>query len=330
VLRHPERTITSDTLHYTTTTGLAEFFGPTTITSGEVRMWCTRGSYDTRREFARFTRRAKVLSNAQELHGDSLHYDRTSGLGRAWGHVLMLDTTNEMEVRGDAGLHDESRDLSWVTGNAELVMKLGEDSLHLHGDTLFASGDSAGRTITARRNVRFFKSDMQGACDTMTYSDVDSVIHLRSSPVLWSGDDQITGREIRIALRDGRAHRLFVDHDAFLASQADSLHFDQVTGTSMTGSFTGGELRELIAEGNCRTVYFPLDEADSTIIGMNRVDCSRIRVAVTEGEANEIAFLAKPDGTMYPLEQAPPEEMRLRGFIWRGAERPVDRAAIFQ
>ncbi len=340
-LRHPERTITSDTLHYTTTSGVAEFFGPTTIVTQGARMWCTRGTYDTRREFARFTRRARILNGDRELRGDSLHYDRRAGLGWAWGNVLMRDTANATSVRGERGFHEDASDRAWVTGRAELIMALGADSLHLHADTLFAMPDSIGRRVVARRGVRFFKSDMQGACDTMIHSDADSTIHLISSPVLWSGDDQITGRRIRIQLRDGQAHRLFVDNDAFLCSQVDSGRFDQVTGTTMTGRFIGGQLAGLVADGNCRTVYFareePASEAVSDTIGppvlrflgVNRVDCSRIRVELNEGAVNTISFLARPDGSMYPMGKVPPEELVLRGFTWRADERPRSRGEIF-
>lgn len=335
VLVGPERTIVCDTLHYTTTTGMAEFFGPTAITAGDTRMWCRRGWYDTRNDVADFTQRARVLNNGQELHGDSLHYERATGLGDAFGNVLVLDTADGLMVLGDRGQHNEADDRAWVTGRAEMRMRMGDDTLHLHGDTLVAFPDSSGRRIHALHRVRFFKSDLQGACDTMVYSDADSVIHFLGTPVIWSGDDQLTGRDVRIALRDGKAHRLFIEREAFLASQVDSLRFDQVTGTSMTGFFDNNELQRLLAEGNCRTVYFAREEGtDSTgaapkLIGMNRVDCSRIRVELNEGEADVIAFLTDPDGTMYPLEQAPPEELRLRGFHWRGSERPADRMAIF-
>lgn len=337
VLLGPERSIVCDTLHYTTTTGTAEFFGPTAITSGATRMWCRRGTYDTRRDVADFRQRARVLSEGQELRGDSIHYERGSGLGEAWGNVLVLDTANGMVVAGEKGRHDELADRSWVTGRAELRMRMGEDTLYLHGDTLIASMDSTWRTITAVHGVRFFKSDLQGACDTMLYTERDSVIQLRSRPVLWSDDDQITGEEVRITLLDGKAHRLFVDRSAFLCSRVDSSRFDQVTGTTMTGWFDANELRWLIAEGNCRTVYFAREEKSDTaatiapkFIGVNRVDCSRIRVELRDGEADVIAFLTKPDGTMYPIEKAPSEELRLRGFLWRGNERPATREAIFE
>jgi len=332
-LEHPERTITADTMHYVTSTGVAMFFGPTEIRQTGTTIHTLRGTYDTRNERARFSKRSSVLSKGRLLEGDSLHYDRRTGTGLAWGNVAVTDTANDLIARGDVGRYNELDDRSMITGHAELVMLMGGDSLYMHGDTLFTAPDSAGtgKRVQAHRNVRFFKSDLQGACDTLIYSDTDSLIRMYRSPVLWNAADQITGDHIQIQLRDGKAHRLFVQRNAFLMSQADSIHFDQVTGTTMTGYFVDNALRRLIAEGNSRTVYFAreMKEGREEIIGVNRADCSRIEVTLVEGKVSTVSFLERPDAVLYPLDKAPPEELRMQGSVWRGSERPLDRAGIF-
>ena len=341
-LRHPDRAIEADTLHYVTTTGVAEFFGPTRITQGTTVMFCERGSYDTRAERGRFTRGGRIIDGAQELRGDSLHYDRRAGEGRAWGHVSVIDTSSDVIVRGERGLHLQRADSSLITGRAELVMMMGEDSLFLHADTLFSMNDTAaGMRVLARRNVRFFKNDMQGVCDTMTWAERDSLITLTGDPYLWSGKDQISGRLITITLRDGHAHRLHVLREALLANSVDSLiadtaiataYFDQVTGTTITGWFADDQLVRIEAEGNSRTVSFAKEEDKDgmeRVTTMNRADCSRIIVLLDSGEVNSISFLVKPDAVMYPIGQAPAEEMRMKGFTWNAAARPKDREGIF-
>ena len=109
------------------------------------------------------------------------------------------------------------------------------------------------------------------------------------------------------------------------------MHFDQVTGTTMTGIFTDNTLRRLIAEGNSRTVYFALEEKEGVkeVMAVNRADCSRIEVHMRDGQVNTVSFLDRPDAVLYPLEQVPPEELRMLGSEWRAAERPTDRASIF-
>ncbi|MEZ4740212.1 MAG: OstA-like protein [Flavobacteriales bacterium] len=330
-LDHPDRTITADTMHYGTSTGISEFFGATRIVQDSTVILTTRGQYDTRKEKARFTARSSINSKGRLLEGDSLHYDRKSGQGLAWGHVQVTDTASDMIVLGDMGRYNEQSDRAVITGHAELRLAMDQDTLFLHGDTLFTAPDSSGKRIQAHRNVRFFRDDLQGACDTLIYSELDSMIRMFRAPILWSGTDQITGAHIRIALRNSKADKLYVDADAFLVSQVDSIHFDQVTGTTMTGQFGDDGLESLLVEGNSRTVYFVEEEKDGvkSIMGVNRADCSRIRVQLEEGKVSTVTFLDRPDATLYPLEQIPPEELRMQGSDWREEERPKDRADIF-
>lgn len=331
LLEHPDHTITSDTMHYATGNGVAEFFGPTRILQKNTVINTLRGTYDTRNDRAKFTKRSSILSSGRLLEGDSLHYDKPTGIGLAWGHVAVTDTATDMLVFGDEGHYDEINDRSMITGHAELVILMDGDSLFLHGDSIFTIPDSTGKRVMAYRNVRFFKSDMQGVCDTLIYSDTDSLIRMFHTPALWSGSDQITGDHIRIAMQDGKAHRLFVEENAFLVSQADSAHYDQVTGTNMTGFFVNNELDRILTEGNARTVYFAREEKDGveSIIGVNRADCSRIAVKLADGKVGMVTFMDQPDAILYPIEKAPADELRMVGSEWRDAERPVDRASIF-
>jgi lipopolysaccharide export system protein LptA len=334
-LENPERTVEGDTLHYVTTTGIAEFFGPTRITQGRTVMWCERGTYDTRSGNGRFTKGGRVIDQGQELQGDTLDYDGATGIGVAHGHVAVIDTANDMTVRGGVGRHEVRSGKAFVTRDAELVMDMSGDTLFLHADTLFASKDSnEARVVIARRGVRFYKSDMQGVCDTMVYTGQDSLIQLIGGPFLWSRTDQIKGDSVSITLRDGRPHRLRAVGDALLVSEADTAHFDQVAGTRMTGHFREDKLAKLEVEGNCRTIYFAREEQpDSTlkIIGVNRADCSRLNVDLdTAGQVVGLTFITKPDAVLYPLSKAPADALRLKGFVWNAASRPVDRADIFR
>ena len=338
-LTHPERTITADTMHYATASGVASFFGPTEIvqlakdgdsTQNSV-IHTTRGTYDTKNEKARFSKRSNILSKGRTLEGDSLHYDRKTGMGLAWGDVLVTDSTGEMTVKGAVGLYNELTEQATITGRAELWMVSEADTLFLHADTLFTMPDSSGKRIHARRNVRFFRTDMQGVCDTLVYSEADSMIRMFHQPILWSGTDQITGNHIRITLHGGKADKLFVEKNAFLMSEVDTIGFDQVAGTDLTGYFGEDGLRSLLVEGNSRTVYYAKETKDGkeSILGVNRADCSRINVLLTGGKVSTVTFLDRPDAILYPLEKVPPDELRMKGSDWHVEERPLDRNGIF-
>ena len=332
-IEHPERLITADTLQYATGTGVADFIGPTHITQGETHMYCERGAYDTRNNTGRFTRAGRINTQGRTLTGDSLHYDRNAGIGSGWGHVQVADSANDLLVRGKLGIYHEKEESSMITGRAELLMPMDGDTLFLHADTLFVSTDSAqGRIVTARRNVRFFKSDMQGICDTMRYNTADSLVRLRGNPVLWSGTDQLTGDSMRLAIADGTPGSVIVDGSGFVASPADSLHWNQVAGTVITGVFRNKELVQVTAEGNAQTAYFAREgeEKEGPLTNLNRADCARLVLGLDSGQVRSVSFITQPEATLWPLEKAPPEEVKLEGFLWQPDARPTDREDIFR
>ena len=334
VLVHPERKIVSDTLKYRTASGRAIFEGPTRIDQGTTRIYCTSGWYDTRTDHSELNDGARILYEEQELTGDTVKYDRESGIGEAWGNVIMKDSVNDMIVTGDYGYFDEISENSLVTGRAELIMLVGEDSLFMHGDTLFATTDSLGeRVLHAYQDVRFFKEDMQGVCDSLVYVIADSTIHFWNDPFLWTEDEQLSGDTIQLLLQGGKAHRLFINGHAFMMSQVDSSSFDQISGTDMVGHFIDSELERIHAVGNCRTVYFAREEqADGSerMIGVNRADCSQISVAVKSRAVDRITFITQPQATMYPPNKAPEEELVLEGAFWNADQRPISREDIFR
>lgn len=334
LLVHPDRRISSDTLRYRSVSGTAVFQGPTIIDQGSTRIFCTSGWYDTQRDYSELQRDARIWYDEQELSGDTITYDRESGVGEAFGNVVMRDTLNDLLVTGDYGWYNELSDQSLVTGNSELVMMVGEDSLFMHADTLVAVNDSLGeRVLHAYYGVRFFKEDMQGVCDSLVYAMVDSTIHFWNDPFLWTDEEQLSGDTISLLLRNGKAHRLFINSNAFMMSVVDTSNYDQISGTDMVGYFVESELERIHAEGNCRTVYHANEELpDGGLkpIGINRADCSRIMVHVKERNVNRITFITQPTATMYPPGKVPAEELLLEGAVWNGEARPLSRADIFR
>jgi len=246
----------------------------------------------------------------------------------------MLDTVNELIVSGDEGTYNERTDASVVTGNAVLSMLVGEDTLFMHGDTLLALNDSIGqRVLHAYYGVRFFKEDMQGVCDSLVYSLSDSIIHFWRDPFLWNEGEQLSGDSVSLKLKDGKAELLNIRGHAFMLSQVDTARLNQITGSTMTGYFADSDLEYIIADGNCQTVYFAKEEQEDgseKLVGVNRADCSQLKVKVADRSINRIVFITQPAGTMYPLSKAPSEEINLEGAFWNGSLRPLSKADIFR
>lgn len=336
VLKNPQYDMRCDTLRYTPGPKVAYFLGPTTIKANGNRnfIYCENGFYDTYNDIAQFEEHAYIVTNSQTLKGDSLWYDRKNGIGKAFQNIVIDDTAQDVTIRGDYAIHFEKTETSLITGHALMIQRFENDSLFLHADTLksitIRPKDAKGNPVYADSleekkvfgyyGVAFYKSDMQGRCDSLVWTSNDSTMRLFGAPVLWSDRNQLTAKNIEIILTDGKIIRLEMDADCFIISEEDTSRYNQIKGKHMTGYFNNNELRKIFVEGNGQTLYYA--NSENTLLGINRADCSRLSIWIEENEVKSISFYNQPDAQLYPPDELSPSEALLKDFKWRGKERP--------
>ncbi len=346
LLVNPQYTMTCDTLRYLPGSKVAYFLGPTTIKAANNSnlIYCENGFYDTVNDVCQFEKNAYIITNDQVLKGDSIWYDRKIGIGKAMKNVEIIDTTQDIVIRGDLAIHNEIEDHSLVTGHALFIQAFKEDSLFLHADTLrsiaihdttevkkkFGERDTTEkkRLVIGYYGVRFYKEDLQGRCDSLAWTSADSTMHLYGDPVLWSGESQLTAEKVTILTAHGEIMRLDMENNAFIISEEDSTRYNQIKGKRMTGYFKDNELYKIYVEGNGQTLYYAKEKG--TIMGVNRADCARLVINVKEEEVQSITFYYRPDATLYPPDDLPPKEALLKDFKWRGKEQPKSVADLFK
>lgn len=343
VLTNPQYVMRCDTLRYQPGPRIAYFLGPTAIrsTTNSNYIYCENGFYDTNNDIAQFEEHAYIVTNNQTLRGDSIWYDRKNGIGKAFENIEIKDTTQKVTIHGDYAIHYEKTETSFITGHALLIQEFDDDSLYLHADTLksitFREKDAQGnpiyedsatnKTVLGYHNVSFFKEDMQGKCDSLAWSSVDSTMHLFGAPVLWSDKSQLTAKYIDLIISDGDLIRLEMETNCFIISQEDSVRYNQIKGKKMTGYFANNDLKKIYVEGNGQTLYYARSE--NSLIGINRADCSRLMIWVNDDEVESISFYSQPDAQLYPPNELAPSEALLKDFQWRGTERPDSVEDLF-
>lgn len=333
VLSTPTYVINTDSMHFDTQTEIAYFIGPTEIESDDSFIYCENGWSDTRNNISQFNKNAYIESDTQRMEGDSIYYDQNLGIGEAFQNIQITDTVNDYVITGHYAIHYDESGESLVTKEAMLTLIEGVDSLFLHGDTLFSVKDSADNTVVhAFHRVKFFRNDLQGKCDSLTYLKADSIITMYTDPIIWSEENQISGKLITLYLKTGGLDRMVVDKDSFIASEAGPDQYNQIKGNLLTGYFIDGSLSLIDVEGNGETVYYAKEEVkegDDKDIGANRLICSDIRIHLKENEVQKIVFLDVPSGTLFPIEQVPAGDERLKGFRWDPEYRPLKKEDIF-
>jgi lipopolysaccharide export system protein LptA len=329
-LENPKYTMVCDTLQYATISEIAYFQGPTTITSKDNEIYCEQGFYNTKTDQSEFIKNAKFSSSGQIIEADTLRYNQKTAEGTALRNISITDTTEKVVLRGNRAFYNEKSGKTLVTENAEMQRQFGKDTLFLHADTLRSVLDTTSkkRNLLAYHRAQFYKSDFQGRCDSLTFSESDSMMRLYRDPVIWNDENQLTADTIRIQLANDQLDKLYLIKAGFISSQVDSLHFNQISGKKITGYFEKNDLDRVLVEGNGESIYFAEDD-DNSYIGVNKAFCSHMMIYLDSSKIKSINFYQQPDATLFPVADLSEEEMKLKGLIWLGQVRPNSRNDIF-
>lgn len=323
-------TLTSDTLHYNTVSGRISIVGPTTIRDSANTMYAEEGWYDTKTGEAELQKNPVVSNQKQMLKANYIKYNDENGNGKANGAVHIEDFENQIVVTGINANYNETFEIATVTDSTVLMMYSDNDTLFMHADTLRTVPDTieGEKIVKAFYGVRFFKSDIQGICDSLVYYSRDSIVEMYKNPVIWSEIHQLSADFIEMQQIKDAPDELHLTNNSFIISKQDSNRFDQIKGKNMTGYIVENKLNNILVDGNGQTLYYARETEDE-IIGLNRAESSNISILFKDGKIFRIAFLKQPAGQLKPLFQLNQEEQKLSGFEWKINLRPLSKFDIF-
>ena len=182
--------------------------------------------------------------------------------------------------------------------------------------------------LEAQRKVKIFKKDMQIVCDSLLYSDVDSLARLFKEPIIWQEErKQYQSDSVYLVVRDGAIDKASLMANAFIIIEEDTTHYDQIKGTEMLAYFNeDGELSRFDVLGGASALFYI--EENEVFATVNKPESKMLSAILKNGEVQKIYYYdeAKNDG--YPIVQLPKEERVLKGYNWQPEKRPPDRNAV--
>ncbi len=332
-LVNPQFTLTSDTLKYSTETKIANIVGPSDIVSDKNHIYSELGYYNTSTEQAELLNRSVLTNEGKKLIGDSLFYDRAKGYGEAFDNIVMNDTVNRNMLTGDYCYYNELSEEALATQRAVAIDYSQGDSLFMHADTLrmkafFLNTDSVYREMLAYFKVRMYRSDIQGVCDSLVFSTKDSCLTMYRDPIVWNGPQQLLGEEIKVYMNDSTIDWAHIINQALTVERKDSVHYNQINGKEIKAYFENGDARKVDVLGSVHVVYYP-EEKDSTMIGMNTSETSVLNMFLKDRKMEKMIMSPKSNGTLYPMDQIPPDKLYLGNFAWFDYIRPLNKEDIF-
>ena len=182
--------------------------------------------------------------------------------------------------------------------------------------------------LEAIRNVRIYKKNMQVVCDSLLYSDLDSLARLYKDPVIWQEvTRQYAADSISLVVSGGAMEKASLMSNAFVTLQQDTSHYNQIKGTEMLAFFGDkGALERFDVLGGASALFYI--EENGVLATVNKTDSKMLSATFKDGEIQRIHYYDQPKNDGYPKVQLRPDEKSLKGFNWQPDRRPVDRNAV--
>lgn len=330
-------TLKSDTLLYDTDLHTAYITSPTEIVNDDNFITTSRGQFNTDSNNAILLDRSVVINNEGDnrMTGDSIVYDKASGIMKGYGDVIVNNYKDKVDVNGEYAFYNQNNDSAVVTGKALLTEYSMGDTLFVHADTfrLVTFYNEAGDSVIERQmrgfnKVRAYRFDMQMVADSMVFTSVDSSLTLYHDPIVWNEDQQVLGEKIIFYMNDSTIDWAHVIGQALFIQRNDSVHYNQITGREMKAYFKNGDIDKADVIGNVLAVFYPLD-ADSAMIGMNTTEASNLTIYFKMRAVDRIVVRSRSNGIMFPMDKIDEKKMFLANFNWFDRIRPRDPEDVF-
>ena len=331
-----DRIITTDTLQYNTLTSMAHVLGPSQITSKTGVIETRDGYLNTKTSMSTLYGRSTVNDKDKTITGDSLYYDDKTGQSEGDGDVVYVDKKNKNSLLCQRFKYNEKTGVGWATGKLLAKDYSQKDTLYVHADsvkffTYNINTDSVYRMAHCFKHVRAYRQDVQAVCDSMVANSKDSCLTMYRDPIVWNANRQLLGEVIKIYMQDSTVKEAHVLGQALSVEQMpDSVHFNQLSSKDMFAYFIDGNVRRNDAVSNVRSIYFSVDDKDSTLIGLNYLETDTMRMFISAERQLQKIWTCRFEATLYPMSQIPPGKEKLEAFGWFDYVRPLNKDDLFE
>ena len=210
-------------------------------------------------------------------------------------------------------------------------LKPGSDtSIYLPKKDSVNKSDTAIRYFIAFHHVKIFNDSLQSVCDSLFISSKDSVFRLYYSPVVWSGNTQISGDTIFLYTKNKQPSRMYVFQQGLIVNKTKEGFFNQMSGKTINGYFIDGKIDYMRVKGTQAESVYYMQGNDSSYLGMNRATGDVIDLYFKNGELNKVIFVNQVAGEMYPMKKIPEDQKKLKTFQWLDNKRPKNKAELFE
>ena len=217
-----------------------------------------------------------------------------------------------------------------------MMDSLAKDSVVVPLDSLATTTDSlasdsltkksgSDRIMLGLRNVKVYRTDFQGICDSMLMFSVDSTAQLHRNSVMWNELNQIASERADVYTRNQKPYRvLFSEGKPIMSSEIDTTRYNQVAGKTIESLFEDGVMYRTDIKGNAQTYYYMVDDADGALMGFLVAESADMTFFIEDNTVDGIMYRGDPVYTIYPMTKIPADQpQRMPDFVWYAEQRPT-------
>ncbi|WP_426479787.1 OstA-like protein [Chryseobacterium sp. CBSDS_008] len=337
----PQYIIDGPNIKQNQNTKIADFIGPTTITSKtnpRNRIYTEKGTYKMDSKEAFLTKNSRIFYNEKILTGDDMYYNQISGFGKATGNVTLDDPKERRYIKGGYGEIFEKKDSAMMTKSPYAVKVMEKDSIYFAAEKIISYQRPDSLDIKVKKSylrafkrARVYKSNAQGRADSIAFNETDGIMHMYTNPILWSGEKQVTGDKVEAYFntKTEDIDSLKVIGNAFAISKVDSLtlkdEFNQVKGKFMTVYYEKNAIKEARVVGNAQSIVY-VDDTDQETkkperIGITLSTCGIIGALFEERALQIISCSIGAASDTYPMSMIEPAKRKFPDFNWNTKDR---------
>ncbi|WP_118952071.1 OstA-like protein [Taibaiella helva] len=225
--------------------------------------------------------------------------------------------------RKDAETGQLSATADTLSPGEERRRRLDSASLSYH-NTPEPVDTSAPRYFLGYHHVLIYSDSLQGKCDSIRYSQVDSLLRMYTNPYLWPQNSQLKGDIIYLQMDSSRLREVIVPRNAIMISRngpEKAEMFDQIQGNTIHAYLRDNKMDSLIAVPNASSIYFIKDD-DSAYVGSSEAKSDKIEVHFENESIRRIYYRVDVEQKTTPMKDVIPSALRLSRFSWEEKQRP--------
>lgn len=354
-LRNGASRLRTRRLVYHSDTRTVDIVEPTSIRSGQDSIQTSSGFYNTVSGNAQLHSRSLIVHRdstgaATTLEGDSIVYDRERRLSEAYMFssqerhprpMVLTDTARHAVLIGGYGYYNDADRTAYADRYPLLKEYSRPDTIFLRADKIYlethpdslappaADGSPAEYHLAKAFNrARFFRTDLQGVADSITFCSRDSMLYLDRKPIVWSGPRLVAGSRIMVHMNDSTADRAVLPAPGIIAEELGEGFYNQLRAGRIEADLVDGDLRHVFAHTDVQAIMLPM-ENDSTYNKLINANGDTLRMDMADREMRRLVLRSREgsevNGSVIPLMTLTKAQYYLPDFIsLAGAKRFSD------